>query len=55
MGAGLGGAGQGGRLSEGGMWSEFEIQMSAELVSFDADLTLRPLIVGVFFNDLWAL
>lgn len=30
------------------MWSEFEIQMSAELVSFDADLTLRPLIVGFF-------
>lgn len=37
------------------MWNEFEIQMSAELVSVDADLTLRPLIMGLLFIDLWAL
>lgn len=36
-----------GRLSEGEMWCEFVIQMSAELVSFGADLTLRPFIVGL--------
>lgn len=43
-----GGGGLGPRgLSEGGPRSEFVIQMSAELVSFGADLTLRPLIVGL--------